>query len=242
MSSTGHEIRRVAERALLVRFHDADLARAVARAHALAARLCREPEDPPSGSEAGESGNGEGRSERLSVNGEWILGAGNLLLRLDDSCAAREVEALAARLDEVVRVFPFNESFPAGRIHALEVDFGREDGIDLEDVARETGLGADEVVARFCAATFTVAFVGFSPGYPYLVGLPSELEVPRLAAPRTRVPAGSVAIAGPFAGVYPSATPGGWRLLGRTKARLFDPASDPPARCAAGDRVRFTSR
>lgn len=242
MSATGHEIRRVAERALLVRFHDADLARAVARAHALAARLRREQKDPPSGSEAGESGNAEGRSGRLSVNGEWILGAGNLLIRCDDSCAASDLEAMADRLDEVVRVLPFDESFSVGRVHTLEVDFGREHGLDLEDVARETGLGADEVVARFCAATYTVAFVGFSPGYPYLVGLPSELEVPRLAAPRTRVPAGSVAIAGPFAGVYPSATPGGWRLLGHTEAHLFDPASDPPARCAAGDRVRFTSR
>jgi hypothetical protein len=86
------------------------------------------------------------------------------------------------------------------------------------------------------------AVLGFSPGFPYLIGLPRELEVERLPSPRPRVPAGSVAIAGPFAGVYPSATPGGWRLLGRLgerEAPLFDPRRDPPARFAPGDRVRF---
>lgn len=256
MSAGGHEVVRVAERALLVRFTDADLARAVARAHAVAARL-RRAAPPGDATAAGESRAGRGRhrnqehdtcrhedeekDERLPVKGEWILGAGNLLLRLDDSCAAREVEATVARLDEVLQVFPFDESFSSGRAHSIDVAFGHENGPDLPSVAREVGLQEDEIVAGFCAAEYTVAFVGFSPGFPYLIGLPRELEVARLAAPRTSVPAGSVAIAGPFAGVYPSATPGGWRLLGRTGERLFDPAADPPARFAPGDRVRFVA-
>jgi KipI family sensor histidine kinase inhibitor len=125
------------------------------------------------------------------------------------------------------------------------VRFGRaagDSGADLETVATACALAAAEVVARFCAATYTVAFVGFAPGFPYLVGLPPELEVARLPSPRPRVPAGAVAIAGPFAGVYPSATPGGWRLLGAAEIRLFDPAATLPARLAAGDRVRFVAR
>lgn len=117
-----------------------------------------------------------------------------------------------------------------------------ESGADLEAVAAQCGVTTDEVVRRFCAASYTVAFVGFSPGFPYLIGLPAALEVARLPTPRPAVPAGSVAIAGPFAGVYPSATPGGWRLLGRTEEPLFDSAATPPARFAAGDRVRFVAR
>lgn len=231
MSETGYEILRVAERSLLVRFLDADLARAVASAHAFAARLVKD--------EVRVAKEGKGEDERLPVKGEWVLGAGNLLVRLDDSCEVREVEAMATRLDAVLRALPFEESFSSGRPHCLAVRFGLEGGPDLATVARETGLAEDEVVARFCAAEYTVAFIGFSPGFPYLIGLPPELELRRLAEPRTQVPAGSVAIAGPFAGVYPSATPGGWRLIGRTEEPLFDPRRDPPARFAAGDQVRF---
>ena len=82
-------------------------------------------------------------------------------------------------------------------------------------------------------------FAGFAPGFAYLGELPAELRVPRLATPRTRVPAGSVAIAGAMTAIYPQASPGGWRLLGRTDARLFDPAATTPARLRPGDRVRF---
>ena len=86
---------------------------------------------------------------------------------------------------------------------------------------------------------FTVAFAGFAPGFAYLTGLPPELHVPRRATPRTRVPAGSVGLAGPFAGAYPRASPGGWQLVGRTDAVLFDVARNPPALLAPGARVRF---
>lgn len=114
------------------------------------------------------------------------------------------------------------------------------DGEDLADVARLAGLTIEDVVARHSAARYRVAFGGFMPGFAYLVGLDPALVVPRLATPRTRVPAGAVAIAGEYAAVYPRATPGGWRLLGRTDVVLFDPAHDErPALLAPGDAVRF---
>ena len=115
------------------------------------------------------------------------------------------------------------------------------DGPDLAEVARLTGLGEDEVVARHCAATYTVGFLGFAPGFAYLVGGDPLLAVPRRADPRVRVPAGSVAIAGPYSGVYPRESPGGWRLLGRTELVLFDETRRPPALLALGDHVRFVA-
>jgi 5-oxoprolinase (ATP-hydrolysing) subunit B len=113
------------------------------------------------------------------------------------------------------------------------------DGPDLEDVARHTGLTPDRVVERFAAAEYLVYFVGFSTCFPYLGGLPPELAMPRLAAPRKQVPAGSVAIGGAQAGLYPLPSPGGWRLIGRTERKLFDPAGEPPGLLRMGDRVRF---
>jgi KipI family sensor histidine kinase inhibitor len=113
------------------------------------------------------------------------------------------------------------------------------DGADLETVAELTGLSALEVVAAHSAAEYTVAFLGFAPGFAYLVGGDERLHVPRRDEPRQRVPAGSVAIAGPYSGVYPREGPGGWRLLGTTTAVLFDPDRSPPTLLAAGDHVRF---
>jgi len=127
----------------------------------------------------------------------------------------------------------------AGRLHRIAV---RYDGPDLVEVARLHAIAPDELVRRHAGADYTVGFIGFSPGFPYLIGLPAELATPRLATPRTRVPAGSVAIGGPFAGIYPSATPGGWRLIGRTDVALFDPNRDPPALLVPGDHVRFVVR
>jgi allophanate hydrolase subunit 1 len=123
--------------------------------------------------------------------------------------------------------------------HELGVSY---DGPDLDDVARLTSLSREEVVARHAAREYTVAFLGFQPGFAYLIGLDERLRVPRLDEPRTVVPAGSVAVAGPYTGVYPRASPGGWRLLGSTSAVLFDAAREPPALLAAGDRVRFVPR
>jgi KipI family sensor histidine kinase inhibitor len=125
------------------------------------------------------------------------------------------------------------------RTVAIPVNFGGECGPDLEDVARHTGFTAQRVIELYCAAEYQVFFVGFSTCFPYMGGLPAELATPRLSAPRKHVPEGSVAIGGSQAGVYPLASPGGWRLIGRTAMRLFDPAESPPALLRMGDRVRF---
>jgi KipI family sensor histidine kinase inhibitor len=115
-------------------------------------------------------------------------------------------------------------------------------GADLAAVADEVGCSVDELVERHASAEYRVAFCGFSPGFAYLTGLEPALHVPRLATPRTSVPAGSVAIAGEFTGVYPRSSPGGWRLLGRTEAALWDLRRTPPALLAPGTRVRFVPR
>ncbi|NOT09060.1 MAG: 5-oxoprolinase subunit PxpB [Gemmatimonadales bacterium] len=126
---------------------------------------------------------------------------------------------------------------PAGRLVEIPV---RYDGPDLHEVADRTGLAEAEVVARHSTPEYLVYLLGFVPGFAYLGDLDPALVLPRRAAPRTRVPAGSVAIAGAQTGVYPFASPGGWHLLGSTTLRLFDPARTPPALLSPGDRVRFT--
>lgn len=127
----------------------------------------------------------------------------------------------------------------APRIVEVPVRYGGVYGPDLDDVARHTGLGADEVVRRHAAADYTVVMIGFAPGFPYLAGLPAELATPRLPVPRERVAAGSVGIAGTQTGIYPLATPGGWRIIGCTDVRLFDAHADPPTLLRTGDGVRF---
>lgn len=113
------------------------------------------------------------------------------------------------------------------------------DGPDLADTAELLGMSADELVRRHAAAEWTVAFTGFAPGFGYLVSTDWPFEVPRLASPRTRVPAGAVGLAAGFTGAYPRETPGGWRLIATTDAALFDPDAASPALLAPGARVRF---
>ena len=131
------------------------------------------------------------------------------------------------------------EAPPEPRHVEIPVRYGGEFGPDLSDVARHTGLTEQRVVELHAAAEYLVYFVGFATCFPYLGGLPPELATPRLAAPRKQVPAGSVAIGGPQAGIYPLASPGGWRLIGRTRLQLFDPSASPPPLLRMGDRVRF---
>ncbi|WP_034387092.1 allophanate hydrolase subunit 1 [Deinococcus sp. YIM 77859] len=122
------------------------------------------------------------------------------------------------------------------RTHVLPVTF---DGPDLMWCAAHTGRGVPDFIAALCATPLEVAFLGFTPGFAFLTGLPPALQMPRLATPRERVPAGSVALGGPWAGVYPRETPGGWRLVGRTQVTLFDLQRPEPVLWRAGDRVRF---
>ncbi|MBX7547981.1 allophanate hydrolase subunit 1 [Streptomyces sp. NPDC004232] len=119
----------------------------------------------------------------------------------------------------------------------------RYDGPDLARVADLWQVGVDEVGARHRAYTYRVAFCGFAPGFGYLTGLPAELHVPRHDTPRTRVPAGAVALAGPYSAVYPRATPGGWQLIGTMPdpTPLWDLTRDEPALLTAGTRVRFVA-
>lgn len=124
----------------------------------------------------------------------------------------------------------------ASRSHAIQV---RYDGEDLADVAARVGLTIDDVIAIHSATEYRVFVIGFVPGFAYLGVLDSRLVIPRREAPRKRVPAGSVAIAEAQTGIYPSATPGGWHLVGTTDIRMFDPSRSEPALFAVGDRVRF---
>jgi KipI family sensor histidine kinase inhibitor len=125
---------------------------------------------------------------------------------------------------------------PAGPIVEIPVVY---DGVDLEDVATATGLSTEEVIATHSSVVYSAAFLGFTPGWAYLVGLPTELRLPRRSTPRTAITAGSVAIANEFTGVYPTVSPGGWHLLGHTTATMFDVTRDKPALIMAGDRVQF---
>jgi KipI family sensor histidine kinase inhibitor len=170
--------------------------------------------------------------ERVPLPGQCDLvpAARTVLVVLDRPPSEHDVATLR-RLD---RAAPSDAA--TGATVELPVVF---DGADLADVAELTGRSVAAVVEALTTAELTVAFGGFAPGFGYLSGLPDELHVPRRATPRTRVPAGSVALAGPFAGVYPQASPGGWQLVGRTDAVLFDVDRDPPALLVPGTAVRF---
>ena len=127
----------------------------------------------------------------------------------------------------------------ARRVVCIPVCYGGEFGPDLEFVARHAGLSMDEVIALHAAREYPVYLLGFTPGFPYLGGLPERIAAPRLETPRKLVAAGSVGIAGSQTGIYPVASPGGWRIIGRTPLRLFDPGRDQPFLAAAGDLIRF---
>jgi inhibitor of KinA len=117
--------------------------------------------------------------------------------------------------------------------------YGGVYGPDLEFVAAHNHLTSEEVIRIHANAEYQVYMLGFAPGFAYLGGMDAAIAVPRLEKPRTRVPAGSVGIAGHQTGIYPLETPGGWRIIGRTNLRLFDPCADPPSLLQPGDRVKF---
>jgi KipI family sensor histidine kinase inhibitor len=163
---------------------------------------------------------------------EAVPGLDSVLVELDPLGPPPE-SLMPALEDRLVTVTDWPE---AGRLHVIPVSY---DGPDLADVSMLTGLAPDAVVALHAATELRVLFCGFAPGFAYLGDLPPALHVDRLATPRTHTPAGSVAIAGEMSGIYPADLPGGWRVIGRTGATLFDPHRDPPALLMPGDRVRF---
>lgn len=129
----------------------------------------------------------------------------------------------------------------AGNTVEIPVVYGGDYGPDLDSAAQELGIPPTQLIARHTAGEYTVAMIGFAPGFPYLSGLDPALALPRLATPRASVAAGSVAIGGAQTGIYPRESPGGWRILGRTPLVLFDPQRDPPTLLQPGDRVRFVA-
>jgi KipI family sensor histidine kinase inhibitor len=162
---------------------------------------------------------------------DLVAAARTVLVVLDRSPADTDL----ARLRQLAALPPTDDD--AGSV-TLDIVF---DGPDLADVARLAGRSESDLVEVLTAVELTVAFTGFAPGFGYLTGLPPDLHVPRRNTPRTRVPAGSLGLAGPYAGIYPRASPGGWQLVGRTDAVLFDVERDPPALLRPGTRVRFRS-
>ncbi|MFG3170718.1 allophanate hydrolase subunit 1 [Streptomyces sp. NPDC048200] len=184
----------------------------------------------------------------FSVEAAQALHAELLRRRAEGSLTVREIVPAARTvlldgLDDpagVAERLPGWEIPPLGTRtdEAVEIPV-RYDGPDLADVAALWGVPVHEVRAIHTAAEFRVAFCGFAPGFGYLTGLPERYDVPRRATPRTTVPAGSVALAGPYTGVYPRSSPGGWQLIGSTDAVLWDHARVPAALLAPGTRVRF---
>ncbi|MFG1705945.1 allophanate hydrolase subunit 1 [Nonomuraea sp. M3C6] len=180
--------------------------------------------------------------------------------RLDAALRAEELGGVVEIVPGPETVLVVAPGVDQGRLRArLEAVVGRErgkagagavegpvvtipvvyDGADLDSVAALAGISVAEVISRHSGRELVVGWLGFAPGFAYLTGLDPVLEMPRLDTPRTSVPAGSVAVAGPYSAVYPTASPGGWRLLGRTSVRVWDVAADPPSLFRPGMRVRF---
>lgn len=172
--------------------------------------------------------------ERSEGAGEAVPAYASVLLRfdplvLDPAAAAARARLFAETQGDLATPLP-------GRL--IEVPT-RYDGPDLAEVAALSGVTPDALVALHAAREYTVFFLGFMPGFAYCGTLDPRIVAPRLVSPRIRVTAGSVAVAEGQTAIYPLDSPGGWRILGRTALRVFDPAADPPALIAAGDRVRF---
>ncbi|MDP9998509.1 5-oxoprolinase subunit B/C family protein [Pseudarthrobacter sulfonivorans] len=159
-----------------------------------------------------------------------LAAAETVMVKADSPAAARRMAARLLEMDLTVH------SHTEGKLVTIETVY---DGEDLAEVGRLTGLGAEGVVAAHTGQVWTVAFGGFAPGFGYMVGENQMLEVPRRSSPRTAVPAGSVALAGNYSAVYPRKSPGGWQLIGRTAARMWDLSREQPALAAPGDRVQF---
>jgi KipI family sensor histidine kinase inhibitor len=160
----------------------------------------------------------------------------SLLVQYD--ATATSPDALQEKLSQIEASVGKRPSERTRVVH-LPTLYGGEYGPDLKFVAENAGLTVEEVVRIHSGVDYLVYMMGFTPGFPYLGGMAPELAAPRLETPRVQTPAGSVGIAESQTGVYPLASPGGWRIIGRTPLRLFDPMREPPSLLSAGDYVRF---
>ena len=167
---------------------------------------------------------------------EMVPAYGTLLLHYDPLILtyAKISKWVRAKLDQVE-----DTKLRKPRQVEVPVRYGGEFGIDLEYVASNCGLSVGEVIRLHSARMYTVYMMGFTPGFPYMGKLDGAIVTPRLPTPRTRVPAGTVAIAGFQTGIYPIDSPGGWRLIGWTSLRLFDLESESPFLFSPGDEVKF---
>jgi KipI family sensor histidine kinase inhibitor len=168
---------------------------------------------------------------RLAGVLEAVPAAETVLIRFDATCNRADLCRSINDIDDTAM------TIGASTHVVIPVTY---DGEDLDDVANACGIDVADVIAIHCAATYTVAFCGFAPGFAYLSGLDPRLTVSRMSTPRPRVPAGAVAIADRWSAVYPRESPGGWRLLGTTTMSLFDLSRTQPAALKPGDTVQFT--
>ncbi len=176
------------------------------------------------------------RRQKLSRVVDLIPGACTLLVCFDTGASESRLRALETRILKLLaRLEPESKS---RKRSPLKIPM-RYDGSDLEFVAEHMSLSVPSLMEWHSSTLFQVAFIGFAPGFPYLVPTEGGFEIPRLPEPRVRIPAGSVGLAGSFCGIYPREISGGWRLIGTCRARLFDPSRSRPSLLAPGDLVRF---
>lgn len=214
-------IETLGERALLVRWCDDDATRANGAVHTLARAVA---------------------AHRPAWLEDLVPAYASLALIVRaDADRVAVLTAACQWIATLMRPDALATAVPSAREVQVPVRYGGRDGPDLEATAAACGLDPTTYVQRHCAGHYRVAMLGFAPGFAYLLGLDPALAAPRLATPRRQVPAGSIGIAGAQTGIYPYASPGGWRLIGRTALTLFDPARDPPSALQPGDRVRFVA-
>lgn len=145
---------------------------------------------------------------------------------------------LCEKLREYEENLNDTDSEPA-KVVEIPTLYGGEYGVDIEFVAQHNNLSVNEVIKIHSSQNYLIYMLGFTPGFPYLGGMSEKIETPRLKAPRTKIPGGSVGIAGKQTGIYPIDSPGGWQLIGQTPLKLYDPFGEPPVLLNAGDYVRF---
>ncbi|MEE4193771.1 MAG: 5-oxoprolinase subunit PxpB [Anaerolineae bacterium] len=176
--------------------------------------------------------------QRASFTGviEMIPSYRSLLVRFNPyQCPQSQMEEQIESLLSSLSVMDENPY----QVIEIPVHYGGEDGPDLDFVAEHNGLTAQQVVEIHTSCTYPIYMMGFTPGFPYLGGMDPRIAAPRLENPRTLVPAGSVGIAGEQTGIYSINSPGGWRLIGKTEVKLFDPKNESPFLLSPGDHIRF---
>lgn len=176
--------------------------------------------------------------ERRKIPGivEWVPGYCTLMICYDPLLLPyKQLVSLLEEMEEDLA----NIEMPPSRVVYIPTCYGGEFGPDLDFVAQHAGLEPEQVIEIHSSVEYLVYFVGFTPGFPFLGGMPESIAAPRLPSPRAAIPAGSVGIAGKQTGIYPIESPGGWRLIGRTPLKLYDPHREEPFLLRAGDYVRF---